>query len=124
MDIQIDTQNNKETEFQIDTQDSIEMALPFEIIEKIIEEIDDHPKEQFRVATIVRSKYMQFLSLPYIEEASMDSASRRNKKDLLNWWKNSGHSLVYTKDAVDFASANGHIKILDWWKNSGYNFLY
>lgn len=36
----------------------------------------------------------------------------------------SKHEFVYTKMAIDGASSNGHIHVLEWWKNSGFELRY
>ncbi|UKZ85564.1 uncharacterized protein TrAFT101_001419 [Trichoderma asperellum] len=50
----------------------------------------------------------------YSTEA-IDGASKNGHVQVLQWWKQSGLPLLYTKVSLEQASSNGHIPVLDWW---------
>ncbi|KAI9217509.1 hypothetical protein BC828DRAFT_418058 [Blastocladiella britannica] len=54
----------------------------------------------------------------------MDDASRNGHVDVLEWWRNSGLELKYTRQAMDDASCNGHVDVLEWWRHSGLELKY
>ncbi|KAF1850227.1 flavo protein [Cucurbitaria berberidis CBS 394.84] len=56
-----------------------------------------------------------FLTKEYSTEA-IDSASRTNSVQALDWWYASGLPLKYTEAALEQASSQGHIQVLKWWK--------
>ena len=51
-------------------------------------------------------------------------ASTKDNIDELNWWKDSGLELKYSKNAIHYASANGNFDVLNWWKDSGLELKY
>uniref|UniRef100_A0A6C0E8N2 Ankyrin repeat protein n=1 Tax=viral metagenome TaxID=1070528 RepID=A0A6C0E8N2_9ZZZZ len=57
------------------------------------------------------------LSLIYSEKI-LDSASEYGYINVLKWWFNSGLPLKYSDNAIDGASQMGHIDVLELWKNS------
>ncbi|TFA98109.1 Uncharacterized protein CCMA1212_010161 [Trichoderma ghanense] len=49
---------------------------------------------------------------------AMDGASKNGHVHILQWWKESGFPLLYTKASLEQASSNGLISVLDWWRNA------
>lgn len=56
-----------------------------------------------------------FLNKKYTAE-TLDGASRQGFIDVLDWWKKSGLTLVFTEAALEQASSAGHIEVLEWWR--------
>lgn len=57
-----------------------------------------------------------FLTKKYTAEA-LDGASRQGFVDVLDWWQNSGLTLVFTEAALEQASSAGHTAVLEWWRD-------
>lgn len=53
------------------------------------------------------------------EKISMDEASFRGMPGILDFWKASKESFMYSDQAMDDASMNGFVPVLDWWMASG-----
>ncbi|KAK1244666.1 hypothetical protein MKX07_003465 [Trichoderma sp. CBMAI-0711] len=49
---------------------------------------------------------------------AIDGASKNGRVHILQWWKESGFPLLYTKASLEQASNNGRISVLDWWRNA------
>ncbi|KAH0372368.1 flavoprotein, partial [Aureobasidium melanogenum] len=56
-----------------------------------------------------------FLNKKYTAE-TLDGASRQGFIDVLDWWKKSGLTLIFTEAALEQASSSGHIEVLEWWR--------
>jgi hypothetical protein len=52
-------------------------------------------------------------------EHTFDRISIQNNVKILEWWKNSGRSFIYSEYSMMYASVGNNINVLEWWKNSG-----
>jgi hypothetical protein len=54
-----------------------------------------------------------------VNDEFISNACLHGDVDFLEWWKNSGLELKYTKKALNYASEYGHVNVLEWWLKSG-----
>ncbi|KAI9360864.1 hypothetical protein DFJ73DRAFT_815247 [Zopfochytrium polystomum] len=60
----------------------------------------------------------------WYSKVAIKRASSSGRIDLLQWWKESGLPLQYSARAVRLASAAGQVHVLQWWLDSGLEFKY
>ncbi|KAK0766216.1 hypothetical protein N5P37_001107 [Trichoderma harzianum] len=49
---------------------------------------------------------------------AIDGACKNGHVHILQWWKQSGLPLLYTKVSLEQASSNGLISVLEWWRDA------
>lgn len=52
-------------------------------------------------------------------KAALYTLSKTGNLVLLDWWLHSGYTLSYDKEVLVIATRFGHVRVLEWWASSG-----
>ena len=73
----------------------------------------------------LRFFFLRGLSESPLERCTDSQPSRHAPRAVcLDWWKNSGLPVRYSKAALYTLSKTGNLSLLDWWLHSGYTLSY
>ncbi|KAJ3121850.1 hypothetical protein HK098_003335 [Nowakowskiella sp. JEL0407] len=99
-------------------------SLPYELQEAIITLLP--AKLHFKLATILRNRRLQSLSLPQIPKLSVNECCYNGNTAILDLWLETKlpSELTFASYVLSYAVAYGKLEVLKWWKSNGLELIY